>query len=76
MSRTGYAADELVLADERDQLGRWSHGSSPRLALWARIVLRCAEPGVVYQRVAADLGVTEMTVGKWRKRFARGGLDE
>ena len=36
----------------------------------ARIVLACAEPGVVYQRVAADLGVTEMTVGKWRQRFA------
>jgi len=36
----------------------------------AKIVLACAEPGVVYERVAADLGVTTMTVGKWRKRFA------
>ena len=36
----------------------------------ARIVLACAEPGAVYKRVAAELGVTEMTVAKWRKRFA------
>lgn len=45
----------------------------------ARIVLACAEPGVVYEQVAADLGVTTMTVGKWRGRFARArlaGLDD
>jgi len=41
----------------------------------ARIVLACAEPGVVYQRVAADLGVTQMTVSKWRTRFAGVRLD-
>jgi transposase len=71
MSRTGRAAAEFVLTDaERDQLVRWSGGSSPKLAVRARIVLACAEPGVVHQRVAADLGVTEMTVGKWRRRFA------
>src|ERR1035441_10146200 len=76
MSRTGRAAAEFVLADdERDQLVRWSGGSSPRLAMRARIVLACAEPGAVYQRVAADLGVTEMTVGKWRQRFAGARLD-
>ena len=48
MSRTGRAAAEFVLADdERDQLVRWSGGSSPRLAVRARIVLACAEPGAV-----------------------------
>ncbi|PKW15463.1 IS630 family transposase [Saccharopolyspora spinosa] len=41
----------------------------------ARIVLRCAESGVVYEQVAADLDVTTMTVGKWRKRFAEARLD-
>jgi len=41
----------------------------------ARIVLACAEPGAVYQRVAADLGVTAMTVSKWRRRFAGARLD-
>jgi transposase len=29
----------------------------------------------VYERVAADLGVTTMTVGLWRKRFARARCD-
>ena len=76
MSRAGRSAAEFVLADEeRDQLVRWSLGSSPRLAVRAKIVLACAEPGAVYQRVAADLGVTEMTVGKWRQRFAGARLD-
>jgi transposase len=41
------------------------------LAVRAKIVLACAEPGVVYERVAAELGVTTMTVGSWRKRFAQ-----
>jgi transposase-like protein len=45
------------------------------LAVRARIVLACAEPGVVYERVAADLGVTTMTVGKWRKRFLQARLE-
>ncbi len=30
---------------------------------------------VVYERVAADLGVTTMTVGLWRKRFAAARCD-
>jgi transposase len=65
---------EFVLSDdERDQLVRWSRGSS-RLAVRAAIVLRCAESGVVYERVAAELGVSTMTVGKWRKRFAQSRL--
>jgi transposase len=65
---------EFVLTDaERRQLVGWSRGGgSARLAVRAKIVLACAEPGVVYERVAADLGVTTMTVGKWRKRFAAG----
>lgn len=44
------------------------------MAVRALIVLRCAEPGVVYEHIAADLGVTTMTVGKWRKRFVRARL--
>lgn len=70
------AVAEFVLTnEERDQLVRWSRGPSPRLAVRARIVLACAEPGAVYERVAAGLGVTTMTVGKWRRRFAGAGLD-
>ena len=55
---------------------RWSRArSASRRAVRARIVLACAEPGVVYERVAADLGVTTMTVGKWRRRFVESRLD-
>src|ERR687894_2928919 len=72
MSRGERVEAEFVLTDaERAQLLRWSHGESGRLAVRAKIVLGCAEPGVVYQRLAAELGVTVMTVGTWRKRFAR-----
>src|ERR1019366_5773986 len=76
MSRTGRSAAEFVLADEeRDQLVRWSLGPSPRLAVRAKVVLGWGEPGAVYWRVAGDVGVTEMTVGKWRQRFAGARLD-
>jgi transposase len=72
MSAAERADAEFVLTeDERGQLLRWSQGGSARLAVRAKIVLGCAEPGVVYQRLAAELGVTVMTVGTWRKRFAR-----
>src|SRR4051794_7081581 len=65
---------EFVLSDdERDQLVAWSLGSS-RLGVRARIVLACAASGVAYEQLAADLGVTTMTVGKWRRRFAQAGL--
>ncbi len=57
-----------------DLLVQWSRESS-RLAVRARIVLRCAEPGVVFEHVAADLDVSRVTVGKWRKRFAQARLD-
>jgi transposase len=45
------------------------------LAVRARIVLRCAEPGVVYEQVAVDLGVSRVTVHTWRRRFSEAGLD-
>jgi transposase len=40
----------------------------------ARIVLACAEPGAVNAQVAADLGVSLPTVGKWRGQYASHGL--
>ncbi|MEV5787036.1 IS630 family transposase [Streptomyces sp. NPDC052287] len=70
----GSPAEFLLSADERAQLVSWSRGSS-RLAVRAQIVLRCAEPAVVYAQVATDLGVSAMTVGKWRKRFAESRLE-
>jgi len=44
------------------------------LALRARIVLACAA-GAANQTVAATLGVTPQTVGKWRARFLAQRLD-
>src|SRR5205814_5863032 len=72
MSQT---AAPLVLADEdRAELARWSQGGSPMLAERARVVLACAEPGSGVARVAAQRGLSRMTVRKWRRRFAEAGL--
>jgi transposase len=73
MAGTQRADAVFVLTEaERAQLLGWSHGGgSARLAVRAKIVLACAEPDVVYARVATDLGVSAMTVGAWRKRFAQ-----
>jgi len=68
---------ELVLAEaERAQLVRWARRAKTAqyLALRARIVLACAEGGANKQ-VAADLGVDESTVDRWRARFIAGRLD-
>jgi transposase len=69
------AAEFVLTGDERDQLVAWSRGASSRLAVRAKIVLACAEPGVVYARLAQRLGVTTMTVINVRKRFAASRLD-
>jgi transposase len=68
---------DLVLDEaERIQLTRWAQRAKTAqfLALRARIVLRCAEGGTNKQ-VAADLGVDESTVNRWRARFVAGGPD-
>jgi FixJ family two-component response regulator len=44
------------------------------LALRAKIVLRCAEGGT-NKEAAADLGVDESTVDRWRVRFIARRLD-
>jgi transposase len=74
MVHRGPSAAAIQLGDdEREELARWSGGSS-RLAVRARIVLACAEPGSVNEQVAAELGVSALTVGKWRRQFAAAGL--
>lgn len=71
----------LALSDaERAQLAQWTRNRKARaLGLRARIVLRC-EAGRSNREVAAQLGVTTQTVGKWRARFVaqrmQGLLDE
>ncbi len=68
-----HAASLALAEEEREQLAAWSRGPGRRAAR-AQIVLACAEPGAVNERVAAELGVTTVTVGKWRRRFAEAGL--
>jgi len=46
------------------------------MALRARIILACAsEDQPTKQQVAAQLGVSQATVGKWRRRFVASRLD-
>jgi len=57
-------------------LNRWTRRrcTAQGLALRARIVLACSEPGTTNLAVAAHLGISNLTVGKWRQRFAEQGL--
>jgi len=48
--------------------------SAQALALCSRIVLACAT-GLTNKEVAAQLGVSMPTVGKWRSRFVESRLD-
>jgi transposase len=61
--------------DDRATLQRWSRSRSieARLVERARIVLLAAE-GRENKDIAAELGVTRATVGRWRHRFARQGI--
>lgn len=75
--RPGRRKPELVLSEEeRVQLTRWARRAKTAqyLALRARIVLRCAESGTNKQ-VAAELGVSEQSVNRWRSRFIARRLD-
>src|SRR5205809_465777 len=68
---------EVVLSDEdRQVLERWARRpkSSQALALRCRIVLAAAE-GRSSTEIAAELGCTGSTVGRWRGRFVRRGFD-
>jgi transposase len=67
----------LELSDnERVQLQRWARrpSSAQSLALRARIVLASAA-GATNTAVAAELGCSKPTVGKWRARFVEHRLD-
>ncbi len=67
-------AREFTLAGaERARLAELAAGGG-RSAVRARIVLGCSEPGVVYARLADELGVSVMTVHNVRHRFAEARL--
>jgi transposase len=65
-------APTIVLSDEeRKTLVTWSRGRSTpaRLVLRAKIILAAAE-GKMNETIAAELGTSKPTVGRWRTRFA------
>ena len=75
MSHPGPSAVEIELTDaERARLAGVSVDPS-RVAIRARIVLACAEPGASNALVARELGIAVATVRRWRAAFARDGLE-
>ncbi|MGP4092693.1 IS630 family transposase [Streptomyces sp. KR55] len=75
--RPGRRKPDLVLTEaEHAQLTRWARRAKTAqfLALRAKIVLRCAEGGTNKQ-VAAELGIAQATVNRWRSRFIAARLD-
>ena len=65
----------VLSAAERSYLERQvrRHRIARSMADRCRLILRCAE-GVPNKVVAAELGVHEHTVGKWRRRFVQARL--
>ena len=77
MAKPGRPKAPLVLTgEERSTLVRWSRraNSAQALAVRCRIVLACAD-GLSNTQVAARLGVSRPTVGKWRARFIQRRLE-
>ena len=79
---TGRPIAPLILSsDERSYLERQvrRHRVARSLSERCRVILKCAD-GVPSKSVAAELGLHEHTVGKWRRRFLKdrveGLLDE
>src|SRR5258706_8399034 len=74
----GWAARPAAVGapDGRGGPGRWrtrdpdpvGATTAQALALRAGIVLACAEPGASNKQIAASLGCSPATVGKWRTR--------
>jgi transposase len=69
-------ASVIELTDEqRQQLQRWvrSNTMGVRLVRRAKIVLLAAE-GMDNRQIAGELDIGRIQVGRWRERFAQGGL--
>src|SRR2546425_5670143 len=72
----GRVVDVVLSDEERETLERWARRpkSSQALAFRCRIVLAAAG-GRSSTEIAAELACTGNTVGRWRSRFARRGID-
>ena len=66
----------MLSAQERVYLERQvrRHRVARSLSERCRVILRCAD-GLPSKSVAAELGVHEHTVGKWRRRFLKDRCD-
>src|SRR5437899_1318594 len=66
----------MVSAEQRAELERGvrRRSTAQALASRARIILSCAEGGN-NKDVASRLGMSRLTVGRWRSRFIRSGVD-
>jgi Helix-turn-helix domain len=77
MARRGRRTAPLwspTMSGSHPSSGRADRNSAQALALRCRIVLACTG-GPTNQEVAAELGVHQATVGKWRGRFVARRLD-
>jgi transposase len=77
MGKAGRPTVAIELNDEEHEtLQRWTrrHTSSQALALRSRIVLACGE-GKSNTAIAEELGCNQVTVAKWRHRFAAERLE-
>ena len=75
--RTGRPKKPLEITDEdRDKLQTMARRSksAQAMAMRARVVLFCGE-GMSNAEVASKLRITGATVGKWRERYRKEGLD-
>ena len=75
--RTGRPKACLVISTEqRETLESWARRrtTAQAVALRSRIVLSCGEGGFDGE-VAKRLGINRLTVGRWRRRFIREGVD-
>jgi transposase len=65
-----------ISAEQKQELERWLRRpkTSQALAQRARIILAC-ESATSDMAIAAQLGMTRETVGKWRRRFLEKGCD-
>ncbi len=75
--RTGRPKTALVLSlEQREELERWTRrrNTGQALAMRARVILSCADGGN-NKEIAGRLGMSRLTVGRWRARFIRSGVD-
>ena len=70
VARLVLSADERAYLERQVRRQRVARSLSER----CRVILRCAE-GLSSKSVAAELGLHEHTVGKWRRRFLRDRCD-